>query len=208
MSEIEGVIKFTMDHEPSDPPACDEILNELMMWRDLCRKLNFLGQDPNRYMGYGYGNISARHSGLQFLISASQTSGVETSQPKHFALVSDACLAENRLTSTGAMPPSSESMTHSAIYQMSDRVHWVVHAHNPEIWTHSDRLDMPFTAADIPYGTPEMADAVMTLCQSFERPEQGIFVMKGHQDGVVSYAPTGKQAVQLMIEAYLSALTV
>ena len=206
MSEQEGVIKFHMSHHTKDAFHDLPELTELMVWRDLCRRLNLLGQDEGRYQGYGYGNISIRHPEKGFLISASQTSGIYSCSEEHFAWVTETVLESNQLTSQGPMPPSSESMTHSSIYHVNDQINCVVHAHSPEIWQNSDALKLDYTESEIPYGTPEMAAAVIKLCQTLPNKTEGVFVMKGHQDGVVSYASTAKQAVELMVRCLMDAL--
>lgn len=207
MSEQEGVIKFSLNHQTLASPFSSSVLEELKVWRDLSRQLHWLGQDPDRYGGLGYGNISARESSQCFMISASQTSAVLIADNRHFARVTAADIQTNSIASEGVMPPSSESMTHAAIYQCMDSVHWVLHSHCPEIWQHSDVLGLACTAAEIPYGTPEMADAVQRLCRDQvgvnpERASQGVFVMKGHQDGVVCYGSTAKQAISVMMHCY------
>lgn len=211
MEEREGVIKFSLKHralsEPVSSPELREssvsgnssVLEELRQWRDLARRLYLLGQDPKRYQGLGYGNISARDSETTFLISASQTSGVVVSDDTTFARVLAADLKHNEIVSEGVHPPSSESMTHAALYQCSEQVQWVVHSHCPDIWNASDQLGLPFTEETIPYGTPDMAYAVQALFHQMASPEQGIFVMKGHQDGVVSYGQTAQLAMDVML---------
>ncbi|MFC3152501.1 class II aldolase/adducin family protein [Litoribrevibacter euphylliae] len=208
MSEQEGVIKFSLTHQTLDRPVNASVLSELMVWRDLSRRLQWLGQDPQRYGGLGYGNISARESSQQFIISASQTSGVITAEPQHFARVLVSDLEQNHIDSEGMLPPSSESMTHAALYQCSDQVSWILHSHCPEIWQHSEALGLAATAAEVPYGTPEMAEAVQQLYRDQANPSQGIFVMKGHQDGVVSYGSTAKQAISTMLDCYGRALLI
>ncbi len=197
MSEREGVIKFTLAYQTLSHPINSPVLAELSVWRDYSRSLQLLGQDPERYHGLGYGNISARETGAAFVISASQTSGLKTSDDSVFARVQSADLVRNHVASEGMLPPSSESMSHAAIYQCLPEVNWVLHSHCPEIWTRADALALPATAEHIPYGTPDMAMAVQTLVRSM--PSQGVFVMKGHQDGVVSYGHTAEQAVTLMV---------
>lgn len=206
MEEREGVIKFSLQHTTLAEPLHSDVMDDLKIWRDLARRLALLGQDPQRYQGLGYGNISARETGAQFLISASQTSGVMDSDDTTFARVLSADIKHNRIVSEGVLPPSSESMTHAAIYQCSDQVNWVVHSHCPEIWTQSDHLALDYTDASIPYGTPEMAYAVQTLFRKMASPEQGIFVMKGHQDGVVSYGRTAELAMDIMLTTLAKAM--
>ena len=84
MTETEGVIKFDL-HFHSSPVEPSRALDELLQWRDVFFRLGVIGQDPARYEGFAYGNISHRSgSGNQFIISGSQTGGLTS------------CLAENQ----------------------------------------------------------------------------------------------------------------
>jgi ribulose-5-phosphate 4-epimerase/fuculose-1-phosphate aldolase len=94
-------------------------------------------------------------------------------------------------------------MTHGVVYAGVDSARWVVHAHSPEIWRQRRALNLPATAADIPYGTVEMAGAVRRLLQETGVARLGIFAMDGHEDGIVTFGPTAASAAGLMID-YLS----
>ena len=75
MGETEGVIKFTIDHQPSAlTVATPHTLNS---WRAIFKKLGLIGQVKDRYQGLGFGNLSMRieHG---FLISGTQTGHIES----------------------------------------------------------------------------------------------------------------------------------
>ena len=56
---MEGVIKYTIEHSAAPPlPASD--LAALNAWRKILNQLALIGQDPARYDGIGFGNISCR----------------------------------------------------------------------------------------------------------------------------------------------------
>ena len=57
----------------------------------------------------------------------------------------------------GPVKPSSEAMTHSMIYDQDVDAGCVLHAHSSVIWNHAAELGLPTTAANISYGTPQMA---------------------------------------------------
>lgn len=199
--EQEGVIKYQCHHEYSplknhQPSVI--AFNDLLPWRQLSWQLKLIGQDQALYEGYGYGNISIRHPEKGFLISGSQTSGVESPDIEDFCWVQSVVLAVNEVVSKGDVKPSSESMTHAAIYEALPQACAVLHAHNATIFKKADTLSLPATPSDIPYGTVAMAKAVQNLVT--EMGNSGVFVMKGHQDGVVSYAESPEQAAALMID--------
>jgi hypothetical protein len=77
--EQEGVIKFQLHYTPTAvlPLPVDELntaVSALNAWRTLCLRLGVIGQNPTRYEGYGFGNISQRRGSTgNFLISGTQT---------------------------------------------------------------------------------------------------------------------------------------
>ena len=56
----EGVIKFDLDYREG-PPVSADYLTELNAWRTIFCRLGLLGQDPARYGGLGFGNLSRRY---------------------------------------------------------------------------------------------------------------------------------------------------
>ena len=58
----EGVIKFTAVHQtrPLDERRYGELVCKLIAWREILGLTGLVGQDPARYEGYGFGNVSAR----------------------------------------------------------------------------------------------------------------------------------------------------
>ncbi|MEM6455513.1 MAG: class II aldolase/adducin family protein [Acidobacteriota bacterium] len=149
-----------------------------------------IGRDPARYGGAAYGNVSFRLDARgRFAISGTQTSGVPGFDPARFAVVVRCWPAENRLWSFGPVPPSSESMTHAAVYAAHPRIAAVVHAHDPALWraglAHGGWRTTP---ADVDYGTPAMAAAVAAAVAAGD--ETDALLMAGHEDGVIAYGPT------------------
>ena len=111
--------------------------------------------------------------------------------------------------------PSSESMTHGVAYQTLDTAMAVIHVHSPDIWRNSDKLGLAATSADIPYGTPEMARAVRQLvleehqktgCSSQLNGQAIVFVMKGHEDGVVAVGASLALCTQSLLDCLSIAL--
>ena len=201
MTETEGVIKFDLQYQASLPEP-GPALDELLQWRDVFFRLGIIGQDPSRYNGLAFGNISHRGgAGNQFIISGSQTGGLLHCAPEHYSIVDSCNVATNRVVARGPVAPSSESLTHGAIYVLNERIRCVVHGHAPLIWEKSQALGLPATPRDVPYGTPRMARAIAALYQEQGQPSQALFVMLGHEDGVIAFAE-GFAAVETMfIEA-------
>lgn len=181
--EKEGVVKYTVRHVSSRitlPPEMPELLS----WRRRLRELELIGEDAQ---GIGYGNISIRlYASPRFLITGSQSSGLLDVDQRHFAEVSVIDLNSNALQSRGETPPSSEALTHAALYQSRAPIRAVVHVHAPAIWS-AFKGRLPTTKDDVPYGTPEMAYEMIRLHKRTPISVQGVVVMGGHQDGIISF---------------------
>lgn len=205
MKEREGVIKYRMDFHVAPAKAVTDF-SELNAWRCLLWRLGLIGQDDARYEGLGYGNLSLRlvEAG-GFLITGTQTGHLPHLTADHYAYVRQARPDANYLAAEGPLPPSSEALTHAAVYDADSRVRCVVHGHSPDIWRKAATLKLPVVAADIAYGTPAMAQAVSAMVKS--QPEQGVIVMLGHQDGLLTYGQTPELACWLMMRCLAKALS-
>jgi ribulose-5-phosphate 4-epimerase/fuculose-1-phosphate aldolase len=190
---LEGVIKFAMQFEEAPPPD-PRLLALLNAWRTVLHRLSLTACEAGRYDGLAYGNLSMRVFGEQvadqnplFLISGTQTGGLAELSAEHYCWVVDYSLRSNWLHAIGPIGPSSEALTHAAVYDAEPTVNCAIHVHCPEIWLAAQRLEIPVVAADIPYGTPEMALAIAALVR---RHPSAIVAMRGHQDGIISYGPS------------------
>ena len=203
----EGVIKFQLDFAEGPAPAA-ELLVELNEWRAVFREHGLLGQDPQRYEGYGFGNLSRRLPGQDgdvFLISGTQTGHLQALRPKDYATVLECDPVTNHLKAIGQIKPSSEALSHGALYQCDPDILWVMHLHSPDIFSQRIRLSLPCTHPDVEYGTPEMATEILKLAQCGNRNGPGLLVMTGHQDGILAYGcsaqTTGKRVIDTLIRA-------
>ena len=187
MAEAEGVIKFNLRYRQAIVSPGPE-LGDLLAWRDRFYRLGIIGRDPQRYGGDAFGNISRRiDSNSSFLISGSQTGGYAHALPEHFTYVDEFDLDENSVVAHGPVRPSSESLTHGAIYALSPAIRCVVHGHSPQLWNRAARIGLPSTARDIAYGTPAMARAIATLYEQNGKPAKALFCMLGHEDGIIAF---------------------
>ena len=209
MSEQEGVIKFQLEFSKGDFITTDDI-TELDCWRHICYRLQLIGQDVNRYEGYGFGNISQRHPQLanQFFISGTQTGGASYLQATEYALVTDCQPMSNRIAACGQTKPSSEAMTHGQVYQLNHNASCIIHAHCPEIWRNADALNIPQTSAEVPYGTVQMAQEVMRLFNETDVLTQKIFSMRGHEDGVVCFGQNWQMTCHQIINMLARAIQI
>ena len=198
MTEREGVIKYRLDYTAGDA-LYDLDYRTLTSWHRVFKQAGILGQDPKRYAGLGFGNLSQRLQGPQFLISGTQTGHLDALLPEHYAVVRQANIPDNRIVATGPVKPSSESLTHAAIYALHADIRFVFHGHSPDIWQARASLKMPETRASVPYGTPAMATEMKRLYETTGMTTTGIIAMAGHEDGIISFGPTAEAAGQLML---------
>lgn len=134
----------------------------------------------------GFGNISMR-SGTpsQFLITGTQTGHLEETSEAHYALVTHYDIERNTVSCTGPVQASSEALTHAAIYELHPSIAAVVHVHSKSLWDRFMNV-LPTTGKDVPYGTPGMALEFKRLYQETQFADEGLAVMGGHEEGLVS----------------------
>lgn len=198
----EGVTKFALEFM-SAPPAAREWLTTLNAWRTVLYRLGLTGRDPSRYGGLAYGNVSRRipdstgdGPAPQFLISGTQTGGLPLLDERHYSRVVGYDLRRNRVVARGPLPPSSEALTHAAVYAADPHVVCVIHVHAPEIWAQRSALGLPTVPESTAYGTPAMACAIAAFVAGESFP---VIAMAGHRDGIVSYGNTIAEAAERLI---------
>jgi hypothetical protein len=196
----EGVIKFRLEHHEGGLPP-DAEPESLTRWFAICRALELIGQDPRRYQGAAYGNISQRQP-QGFLITGTQTGGKTALGAHDIAWVRDIDIDTNRVISQGPRRPSSESLTHGQLYALLPEVRFIIHVHSPLIWRQARRLGLPATDPLAAYGTPAMAREVERLARGTPVAEQGIISMGGHEDGIVVFGGHAEQAGLRLLRLY------
>jgi hypothetical protein len=213
---LEGVVKFQLLHRPAalEERVLGDAARGLMGWREVLRRLGGLGQDPARYGGAGYGNLSVRIPPLgesgrgrrRFLITGTQTGGRRALGLADCSVVERYDHEHNAVTSFGGTPPSSEAMTHGAIYDSAPSARAVFHVHSAELWQRARGLGLPLSRAEVPYGTPEMAREVERLFREAALAGHGIFAMAGHEDGVIAFGDGADAAGAILLRHWARAL--
>ncbi|NER85153.1 MAG: class II aldolase/adducin family protein [Leptolyngbya sp. SIO1D8] len=181
----DGVIKYRCVWE-SGAPFTHQQLISLMIWRDRLHEAGLIGVYAD---GIGFGNISQRLTPTSFLISGTQTGQYPTTTSAHYTLVDQWDIRQNTLHCMGPLKASSESLTHAALYEYSADIQAIVHVHHQGLWT-TYRDVLPTTHANVPYGTPAMADEMWRLFRESNLSDQKILVMAGHQDGLIAFGKT------------------
>lgn len=204
----EGVIKFAAEHrgEPLPTARYGELVATLLAWREILVETGLVGQDAARYGGYAYGNVSARVGApssarrrRSFLITGSGTAGRRDAGLDDFCLVEAYDPERNAVASRGPCLPSSESLTHGAVYDLGPHVRFVFHVHGPAIWRRARELRLPVTDPAAAYGTPAMAREVERLWSTTALAEKGLFAMGGHEDGVVVFGRSAEEAGGILL---------
>ncbi len=208
MAEQEGVIKFRAEHRRGSLEArrYGALACALIAWREIFAKTGLVGQEPGRYDGFGFGNVSARvgppgapRRRRAFLITGTQTSGKACMTLDDFCVVEACDPLTNTVVSRGTSLPSSESMTHGAVYALAPHIRFVFHAHSPAIWRRAQAQRLPTTDPAVPYGTVGMAREVERLWRSSSLAEVGILAMGGHEDGIVCFGKRAEDAGAVLL---------
>ncbi len=206
---VEGLTRFEVEHaaRPLEERVYGHVARGLAAWREILARLGLLGQDPARYGGVGYGNVSARlgpfgdvpRGRRRFLVTGTQTGGRRDVGLADFCVVEEYDLVRNRVRSTGAVAPSSESLTHGALYDIAPAARVVFHVHAPEVWRAARRLGLPMTDSRARNGTTALALEVQRLYRETALPSLGILVMAGHEDGVLTFGASLEEAGGILV---------
>jgi L-ribulose-5-phosphate 4-epimerase len=189
----EGVIKFHCNW--TETPAVDEaVIKKLNDWRDRLYGAGLIGMTDD---GIGYGNISRRLDETSFIITGSGTGTLGKLSAAHYVTVTGYDLEQNQVIAKGPLRPSSESLTHAAIYSQAKQVQAVFHVHHPALWNRLLRT-APSTGRAVPYGTPQMAKEVMRL---ISESSVKLFAMAGHEDGIIAFGETEEEPGKQLMEA-------
>lgn len=210
----DGVVQYTCALIPGCSPTEREG-RDLSLWRRQLFALDVIGCDMSRY-GACYGNVSVRTGAWaapagrrEFLVSCTQTGGDPDAGPTSLARVIQYDHDRNHVVAVGACPPSSEAMTHGAMYDASLDVRAIVHGHAPGLWRWLLANHAPTTPKQVDYGTPEMAAAARAIVRGSEHTPwtyPGVLAMAGHEDGVVAWGASPKHATQRFLSVYEAAL--
>jgi ribulose-5-phosphate 4-epimerase/fuculose-1-phosphate aldolase len=159
----------------------------------------------------GYGNLSLRlpaetrpEGQPRFVITGSQTGRYADLGPEHFAVVVDWDIGENLVVARGPIQPSSETMTHAAIYGADEGIRCVMHAHSPDIWDRAHELGIPTTSSAAAYGTPAMAREVERVVHA--APTRRIVAMEGHEDGVLAWGASVEATGITLLTTFVQAM--
>ena len=188
-------VKFTFQRARADITPFDA-LAELNAYRRKLLEQRLMGVDSN---GVGFGNVSVRDGvSKNFYITGSATGGLPELTSTDCVRVVAYDFARNWLRYEGAAIPSSESLTHAAIYESDPSTSAIIHCHDLGLWaTLLDRA--PTTSKSVAYGTPEMAYEIMRLFKVSNVRSKKILVMAGHEGGIVTFGEDLEDAFDVLM---------
>jgi L-ribulose-5-phosphate 4-epimerase len=171
-------------------------LAELNACRRKLLQLRLIGVDAN---GIGFGNLSIRDGATNnFYITGSATAGKPELALADCARVVAYDFEKNWLRYEGSAIPSSESLTHAAIYESDAKAGSVIHCHDSKLW--AALLDQAPTSSNaVEYGTPEMAYEVKRLFGVTDVQSKRILVMAGHEGGIVAFGKDLEEAFAVLM---------
>ncbi len=182
---MDGVIKYHVQHRNTKTPDFAQY-TELEALRCRLFALGLIGETPD---GIGYGNLSFRNQGEhEFTITATQTGKQPALKPAEYIHITDYNFDTFTVYSKGECKPSSEALSHAMIYEVHPDIQAVIHIHSKPLWQMMIATDALATTAE--YGTAGMVQEIAELYQSRDPFKNNAFVMKGHEDGIITFGKT------------------
>ncbi len=177
-------------------------LTDINNCRNILFKLGLIGiytSGPSK--GVGFGNVSKELASGNIIVTGNKTGGIRSLTQDHYCLVTRSFPSKNRVWFVGPIIPTSESMTHSAVYNADKTAKVVLHVHNLRLWR---RLlnKVPTTRENVTYGTPAMAGEVTRLFKETDVGTRKIFVTAGHTEGVFVFGRNFKEALNILLGYY------
>jgi hypothetical protein len=194
----DGVIKYDLSAHQTTGPLDESVFFPLERWRKKLHQLNLIGEYPESKIGFGNLSLRLKIGTADFVITGTQTGALSDLDGSHYCLVHHADFEKNQLFSEGPTHPSSEALTHASLYQEAPHIMAIFHIHDPELWRELPKMGVAKTDDNIEYGTLAMASAV----KKFVISESGIFVMGGHEDGVIIFGSHPDQVGTLLLDMH------
>lgn len=186
-------IKFSCERVAAEITSF-EGLAELNAHRRKLRQLGLIGVDPN---GIGFGNLSVRDGATDnFYITGSATGGRRELTLADCAKVVACDFERNCVRYEGSALPSSESLSHAAIYKSDVTAGAVIHCHDSKLWA-AVLNEAPTTSKAADYGTAEMANEIVQLFTRTDVPK--IIAMAGHEAGILTFGKDLEEAFAALI---------
>jgi ribulose-5-phosphate 4-epimerase/fuculose-1-phosphate aldolase len=192
---VSEYIKFTCEQAATEITRFGA-LAELNAYRRKLLHLRVIGVNAN---GIGFGNLSIRDSATKnFYITGSATGRKPELTLADCARVVGYDFEKNWLRYEGSAIPSSESLTHAAVYESDAKAGSVIHCHDSKLWA-ALLNKAPTSSKAVDYGTPEMACEVTRLFKVTDVQSTKILVMAGHEGGIVAFGKDLEEAFAVLM---------
>ena len=186
-------IKFSCERVAAEITSF-EGLAELNAHRRKLLQLGLIGVDPN---GIGFGNLSVSDGATDnFYVTGSATAGIQELTMGDCAKVVACEFERNCVRYEGSALPSSESLTHAAIYKSDATAGAVIHCHDSKLWA-AVLNQAPTTSRAAEYGTPQLAYEIMQLFKRTDVPK--IIAMAGHEAGILTFGKDLEEAFAVLM---------
>ena len=169
---------------------------EFSAYRRKLLQLRLIGANSN---GVGFGNLSIRDDATNnFYITGSGTGGIQELTLADCVKVVAYDFEKNMLRYAGSAIPSSESLTHAAVYEADAKVGAVIHCHDSKLWR-ALLNQVPTSSRAVDYGTPEMAYEIARLFKLTDLRSRKILVMAGHEGGILAFGRNLEEAFGALV---------
>jgi L-ribulose-5-phosphate 4-epimerase len=192
---VSEYIKFSCERAAAEITSFDG-LAQLNAHRRKLLQLGLIGVDAN---GIGFGNMSVRNGATpNFYITGSATGDIHELTLADCAKVVACDFEKNCVRYEGSALPSSESLTHAAIYESDATAGAIIHCHDSKLWA-AVLNQAPTTSKAAEYGTPQLAYEIMQLFKRTDVRSRRIIVMAGHEAGILTLGKHLEEAFAVLM---------
>jgi L-ribulose-5-phosphate 4-epimerase len=192
---VSKYVKFSCERTATETTSFSG-LAELNAYRRRLLRLGLIGMDSNRV---GFGNLSIRDGATEsFYITGSATGGIPELSLADCAKVVAYDFERNWLQYEGSTIPSSESLTHAAIYKSDPKAGAVIYCHDSKLWA-ALLNQAPTSSKAIDYGTPQLAYEIMRLFKQTDVRSRKILIMAGHAAGILTFGKDLEEAFTVLM---------
>lgn len=205
----DGIIKYDRTNFSQCAPLPNAEYSELEYWREKLFQINLIGEYKDEKIGFGNVSLIYDYSQIfktdkpQFLITGTQTGKYPNLNGSHYTRILDFSIEELKVSMQGPIEASSEVITHAAIYAQNPLIKAIFHVHSPAMWKLMIKENLLHTAANIPYGSLEMAKATQACVGN---KDFGIICMRGHIDGIIAFGRNATEVWELIFKLYESTI--
>jgi ribulose-5-phosphate 4-epimerase/fuculose-1-phosphate aldolase len=189
-------VKFSPLCEGVKPPKNSKI-KKVREWGKILDEKNMAPTYATKKGIGSSGNMSFKTKN-GFIITASY-SQLGSLSKQDFTEVTECDSLENTVCFNGSRNPSSESSLHYAIYEARPEVKAIMHFHDESVLRQEEKLGLPITQFERPYGTVELAQEVLKVLGRHE-----FIIMKNH--GCLALGKTIDEAGKTALEVHKKAL--